>query len=138
MKERINDKMVEIEKYLDELLEIIPENLAIYTKDFKAKAACERYAERIIEAVVDLAYLVIKAKNLPLPESDLQAFDILSGHKLVVPELAQKLQDAKRMRNIIAHEYGEINDEIVFYSLKDELDSDVRAFIRLVKKNSAI
>jgi len=138
MTERINDKIREIEKYLDELLEIIPGNLSVYSKDFKAKAACERYAERIIEAVVDLAYLVIKAKNLPLPESDLQAFDILSGHKLVALELARRLQDAKRMRNIIAHEYGEINDEIVFYSLKDELDADVRAFIRLVKKNCAI
>ena len=138
MTERINDKIREIEKYLDELLEIIPGNLSVYSKDFKAKAACERYAERIIEAVVDLAYLVIKAKNLPLPESDLQAFDILSGHKLVALELARRLQDAKRMRNIIAHEYGEINDEIVFYSLKDELDADVRAFIRFVKKNCAI
>lgn len=132
MNERIIDKVKEIEQYLDELLEIVPGRLAVYSADFKTKAACERYAERIIEAVVDLAYLVIKAKNLSLPESDLQAFDILSG--LISPELAQRLQDAKRMRNIIAHEYGEINDEIVFYSLKEELDSDVRAFIRFVKK----
>lgn len=135
MKGRISDKIKEIEKYLDELAEILPESLADYTADFKAKAACERYAERIIEAVVDLAYLLIKGLNLPLPESDLQAFDVLSG--LISVELARKLQDAKRMRNIIAHEYGEINDEIVFYSIREELEKDVRAFIRRVKKNCA-
>lgn len=134
MNERINDKIEEIEKYLGELLEIIPPSLAEYGRDFKAKAACERYAERIIEAVVDLAYLFIKKNSLPLPESDLHAFDILSGRGFVPVELAQRLQDAKRMRNIIAHEYGEINDEIVFFSLKDELEKDARAFIHLVKK----
>ena len=73
MNTRIKDKIVEIETYLEELHEIVPENLKEYTRDFKSKAACERYAERIITAIIDLALLVIKDKNLRLPETDLQA-----------------------------------------------------------------
>ena len=129
MKERINDKIKEIEKFLEELEDIIPSNLEEYEKDFKTKAACERYAEKIIEAVVDLAYLVIKYKKLELPEGDAHSFDILTENKLISKELSEKLKDAKSMRNILAHKYGEINDKIVFNSLKEELINDINQFI---------
>lgn len=56
MNERIKDKIEEIEKYLDELVEISPSTLDRYIEDFKTRAACERYTEKIIEAVVDLAF----------------------------------------------------------------------------------
>ncbi|MEK6951775.1 MAG: hypothetical protein AABX29_02060 [Nanoarchaeota archaeon] len=56
MVERIEEKIDEIENYLEELLTIIPDNLDVYLKDFKTKAACERYFEKIIEATVDLAF----------------------------------------------------------------------------------
>lgn len=135
MNERTRDKVDEIKKYLEELDTIIPESLDEYAHDFKSKAACERYAERIIEAIIDLALLVIKDKSLRLPETDLQAFDILSESGIVTPELAAHLQDAKRMRNILAHEYGEIDDEIVFHALRDELARDAKDFLKSVKKN---
>jgi len=134
MNERIKDKIREIEQYLDELVEIRLDNLKDYIKDFKTKAAYERYAERIIEAVIDLAFLLIKEQRLPYPESDLQAFDILSKNKIILPELAGKLQDAKRMRNILAHEYGEVDDEIIFNAINEELEKDIKTFIKSVKK----
>lgn len=133
MSERITDKIGEIEKYLDELGEIVPNSLEDYMRDFKSKAACERYAERIIGALIDLALLVIKDKGLRMPETDLQSFDILSENQLIKPGLATRLQDAKRMRNILAHQYGEVDDEIVFHAISHELTNDTRDFLRLVK-----
>ena len=38
------------------------------------------------------------------------------------------------MRNIISHEYGKIDDEIVFDSIKDELILDAEEFIKQIKK----
>lgn len=134
MNERVKDKINEIEKHLDELAEIKPDNIEEYIKDLKTKAACERYAEVIIEAIIDLAFLIIKDKKLPSPESDLHAFDILSQNKIIANELAVKLQDAKRMRNILAHEYGEVDDEIVFHAIKEEIERDAREFIESVKE----
>jgi uncharacterized protein YutE (UPF0331/DUF86 family) len=40
----------------------------------------------------------------------------------------------ERTRNILAHEYGEVDDEIVFNSIKDELEKDVKGFIKSIKK----
>ena len=38
------------------------------------------------------------------------------------------------MRNIIAHQYGEIDDELVFKAISQELEKDVNEFIDLIEK----
>jgi uncharacterized protein YutE (UPF0331/DUF86 family) len=134
MNNRIKDKIKDVENYLSELDEVKPLTLDEYTKDIKAKAACERYAEKIAEALVDLAFLAIKDKNLKSPESDAEAFTILLDNKIISSDLAGKLQDAKGMRNILAHKYGEIDDAIVFNSISEELERDARDLITAIKK----
>src|SRR3989344_5534752 len=131
---RIQDKIGEIEKYLEELSEIQPENFENYNNDFKTKAACERYFEKIIESIVDLAFLVIKEKKFKVPEEDKEAFDILTNEGIISKELAEKLKDAKGMRNLIAHEYGKVDDEIVFESITSELGRDTEHFVEKVKQ----
>jgi uncharacterized protein YutE (UPF0331/DUF86 family) len=130
---RITDKIEEIEGYAQELSEILPENMEEY-RDLKTRAACERYFEKIIGAVVDLSFLIIENMSLKIPEEDKESFDILSEKKIISKELAEKLKEAKGMRNIIAHEYGTIDDEIVFDSITQELGREVKEFIRQIKK----
>ena len=131
---RITDKIDEIEKDVSELSEIMPFNFEQYNSEFKTKAACERYFEKIIESVVDLAFLVIKECRLKIPEEDKQAFDILNEEDVISDSLKERLKDAKGMRNILAHEYGKINDEMVFESLKEQLIPDIKEFINQIKK----
>lgn len=130
---RIKDKVEEIEGYLSELSEIMPGTFEEY-KEIKNKAACERYFEKIIEAITDLAFLMVKEKGLKIPEEDKEAFDILSKEGIISDELSAKLKDAKGMRNIISHEYGKVDDEIVFDSITEELTKDVEEFIKNIKK----
>lgn len=99
---------------MNELSGIGPGNFEEYREDYKTKAACERYFERIIEGVVDLAFLVIKEQNLKIPEDDKSAFDVLKNESIISEDLCNKLKDAKGMRNILAHEYGSVDDELVF------------------------
>jgi uncharacterized protein YutE (UPF0331/DUF86 family) len=61
---RIQDKIVEIEKYLKELQEFVPKKFKDYAYDYKTRAACERYFEKITEALIDLALLFIKEYDL--------------------------------------------------------------------------
>lgn len=133
---RIQDKIKEIENYLSELAGIAPEQFDEY--DIKTKAACERYFEVIVQGVVDLAFLVIKENGLKTPEDEREAFDILAKEKIISGELAQKLKDAKGMRNIIAHQYGNIDDRVVFESITKELGKDVGTFVQKVRAISQI
>ncbi|MFH1249029.1 MAG: DUF86 domain-containing protein [archaeon] len=129
---RINDKINEIEQYLSEMSQIIPSNIEEYLQ-IKNKAACERYFEKIVEAVADLAHLVIKEKRLKNPEEDNKAFEILSQEGIIPESLCEKLESAKGMRNIISHQYGIVDDETVFESITEELIEDVEKFIKSVR-----
>jgi len=133
---RIQDKITEINRYLKELRGIIPDTLDEYKSSIEKKAACERYVEKIVESVVDLAFLLIKKKKFPIPEDDLNAFDILVENKLLDIKLSDRLKNAKGMRNIISHQYGKIDDGIVFHSITEELEKDVEEFLKCVIKEN--
>lgn len=130
---RAADKIKDLSRFLEELGRIVPKSVEGYRSNIEKKAACERYAEKIIEALTDLAFLTIKNRKLKMPESDTEAFNILSEDKIITDELCAKLKKAKGMRNIIAHEYGSIDDEIVFEAIAKEMPKDAKDFIRAVK-----
>ncbi|MFH0971623.1 MAG: DUF86 domain-containing protein [Candidatus Micrarchaeota archaeon] len=134
MNARIKDKIGEVEAYLKELDAFVPTTYASYEKDLKAKAACERYFEKITEALVDLASLVIKDSGLQLPEDDKEAFSILEKSGLINANLSQKLREAKGMRNLIAHEYGSVDDKLVFEAITSEIVRDAKLFLKAIKK----
>ncbi len=131
---RIGDKTNEVKKYIEELYDIIPDKFEKYKANNMAKAACERYFEKIIEAITDLAFMIIAKKKFEIPEDDIDAFRILLEHKIIEEDLYKKLRDAKGMRNILAHEYGKIDDNIVFKAIKTELKKDIKEFLDNIKK----
>ncbi len=131
---RVADKIAEIEEYLGQLSEIIPNTIEEYKGSLEKKAACERYLEKIVEAATDLAFLVVKIKKLSIPEDDAHAFSILAEQKVIDEVLEKKLKDAKGMKNIIAHQYGKIDDTIVFEAVTEDLEKDIEAFITCVEK----
>lgn len=130
---RRGDKIVEIEGYLDVLEKFLPEDFDEYIGDEKTKAACERYFEKIAEAVIDLVFLVIKEEGFRSPDNDRDAMKVLSENSIISLELSDRLSDAKSMRNIIIHEYGYIDDKLVFDSMKNELIRDVGKFLEAVR-----
>jgi len=131
---RIEDKINEINGFLEELKGIIPSNFEEYKSSIEKKAACERYVEKIVEAVTDLAFLIIKNRKLKIPEDDIDAFNILLENKIIDENLASKLKNAKGMRNIISHQYGKIDDKIVFEAITEDIDKDVEKFVEQIEK----
>jgi uncharacterized protein YutE (UPF0331/DUF86 family) len=130
---RINDKIDEIKLYLDEFSDFLPNDFNNYKEDIVLKAACERYVEKIVEAITDLAFLVIKFKNFKLPDDDIHAFRILYENKIINEQLCSNLSNAKGMRNILVHQYGLVDDEIIFNSF-EQLIKDSNKFIEIIPK----
>ena len=134
MEERINDKIIEIEKYLEQLESVLPISFEDYKNNWKIKDICERHFEKIIEAIEDLAFLVVNYKELKYPEYEKEIFDTLYQEKIISEELSKKLKDAKGMRNFIIHQYGNINDELVFEAVTEQLEKDVSEFLNAIEK----
>src|SRR3989338_11207338 len=100
MNERINDKLLEILTLLKELNSFRPSRWEEYEHNIQNKAACERYREKIVEAVIDISFMILKELKLRIPEEDKEALVRLEHQKIISPLLSKKLQDAKSMRNI--------------------------------------
>ncbi len=135
MNERILDKIAAIEHALERISEILPTTFGEYKRNETTRAACERYFEMVVEGVVDLAFLIVKEKKLEMPEGDIEVIQCLARAGIIDAPLSERLQDAKRMRNIIIHLYGEIDDEKVYCALSEELEKDVRSFLTYVQKD---
>lgn len=131
---RIEDKIGELNKFLDNLESIAPSSLEEYKSSIEKKAACERFIEKIAEALVDLAFLAIKESKFEIPQDDADAFNILLNRKTINKGMADRLKSAKGMRNILAHQYGEVDDEIVFHAITEEIGKDAREFMEIIKK----
>ena len=136
MKERIKDKIKEITEFLEFLSQRVPDTLEEYKSNLEKKAICERYVEKVIEAIVDLSFLLIRHLKIEIPAetSDTEIFYILAEKHIISKSLAENMADAKGMRNIIAHEYGKIDDNIVFEAVSCELQKDTDEFIKSVEK----
>ena len=130
---RKEDKIEEIEIFIQHLESVLPLDFESYKSDFRIKAICERYFEKIVEAVIDLAFIYIKEKELRMPENEEQTFDILKNTGIISEELCFNLKDAKSMRNFIIHRYGKINDNLVFHAVTEQLIPDVTKFLEALK-----
>ena len=130
---KIKDKINEVNTYLEELSSIVPAKFDDYKSNNLVKAGCERYFEKIVESMTDIAFMVIIKRKFRTPEDDIDAFKILLENKIIGEGLYKKLKQAKGMRNIISHQYGKIDDEIVFEAITEELEKDVKEFISLIE-----
>lgn len=129
---RRGDKIVEIEKYLSNLEDYLPSDFEGYMSDGKSRMACERCFEKIVEAVIDLVFIIIKDGRFKSPNSDRDALNILSENNVISCELSEKLSNVKSMRNIIIHEYGNIDDRKIFDSIQNKLFEDVRELLEKI------
>jgi len=128
---RIYDEISNLEKFKKELSSIIPNSYNDYEESFLKRAACERYFEKIVETIISISYLICKRERWKLNDK-YQSLNILEENHIISRTLLIKLKDAKGMRNIITHQYGEINDLIVFESITKELLNDVDCFIKAI------
>ena len=132
---RVDDKIKEVEEYLDELELIIPEDLDEYLDNLEKRLACERVFEKIIEAVNNLAILFLKQERFELPTEDIRAFEIIADKNIISSTLALDLKQAKGMRNFLAHQYDKIDDEKVFDALRNKISNDINEFIEGIKRS---
>ncbi len=134
MNDRIKDKLGELNRLTNELEEILPEDLEVYLEDKKSRAACERYFEKIIECVVSLAFKIVQDRKLEVPDDDKTVFETLHKNGFIDKIIVEKLKNAKGMRNILAHEYGKVDDTLIFEAVHSNIIPDVEEFIKQIKK----
>jgi len=82
-----------------------------------------------IEACVDVAQHLCASEGWGPPRDNGDALELLGRHGVLDSGLARQMRRAAGFRNVLVHEYIEVDDEIVLSRLKDlsDLDSFVAA-----------
>lgn len=83
-----------------------------------------------IEACVDVAQHICSARGWGPPRDNGEAMAVLARHEVLPAELARSMRKAVGFRNVLVHEYAEVDDAVVIDRLSDL--SDLEAFVRVL------
>ena len=123
---RVEARVQRLEELIERLDDVRQAGEEAYLADEQRRAATERWLQVAVQICIDLGTQLVTEQSARPPADYADVFKIL-GEKDVVPsELAQRLSDAAKQRNLIVHLYMEIDDRSVFASLA-HLD-DLREF----------
>lgn len=129
--ELIRRKLSRLNMYLEKLRPISQKTLQEYESDFYLKSSAERLIQLIVECATDINnHVVVETGNRP-PEDYAVSFIRAAEAGLISRELAEKLKGSAGMRNILVHEYMEIDDEKVYSALPLAL-KDYKEYIKQV------
>jgi uncharacterized protein YutE (UPF0331/DUF86 family) len=87
----------------------------------------ERYLHLAMECVLDLGNHFIADTGLPAPETNQDTFVRMEEAGAISPELAARLRAWAGFRNILVHQYLDIDHRIAWNAIQNEL-GDLEAF----------
>lgn len=126
---RINQKLRELELYMEELNNFMPESKEYFMNNIEKRRSIERELQIMIDCVIDICFLLIKELHKGLPVNEQNIFDILKDNL----SNAKNLKKMRGFRNILVHRYGEVDNELVYQFIQDDLE-DFDIFIEDVQK----
>jgi uncharacterized protein YutE (UPF0331/DUF86 family) len=93
----------------------------------------ERYLQLAIQAVLDVSNHIVADMSVSLPADHREIFEILAKHKVLPRALSRRLVPMAGFRNLLVHEYLEIDRHRVYATLKHDL-GDFEKFIKAVSR----
>jgi len=131
---RIQTRFKEIEARLRFLQEAANSKQEEFLTDHRLSASAERDLEIAIQACLDIADHLIAKLGLELPKKDRkETFAILARNGIISQELVKNLTAMAGQRNILIHEYLEVEREKVYQTIKENL-GDIVAFVQAIQK----
>lgn len=129
----INARINKIQEYLKILKELKLESRENFLTDYRIHGLAERYLHLAIECVLDIGNHLISRLEYEKPETYQEILLILGKNSIIPKEFAEKIAKMAGFRNILIHNYLEINERLVFEYLQNNL-SDFEAFNKYIVK----
>lgn len=129
----IENKLSDIRKYLGILERYKKYSKEEIVNDIDIKGAVERYLYLAAQATIDLAEAVIAYKKLRKPTTLTDSFHILNERAIIDATMTEKLVKMAGFRNVIAHDYGKINYDIVYKAIHEGV-KDIEEFVEKISE----
>lgn len=129
---RAEARLQRLEESLERLEAVCAGGEEAYLADADLRGLTERRLEVAIQICIDLAAQVVAELSARAPADYADVFRVLGEKGLLAEDLAGRMVDAARQRNLLVHLYLEVDDKAVFASLS-YLD-DLRAFAAMAEQ----
>ena len=130
---RINQRLEKLRGYVEILNSLQGVNAQELRNDVDKRAKAERFLQLSIEACIDIAEIVISLKNFPTPQTAGEAIRILGKQGVLEENFAEEFSKAAGMRNILIHDYLDIDYKQVADKINNKL-GDFEVFAQAVAK----
>ncbi|MEI7990508.1 MAG: DUF86 domain-containing protein [Chloroflexota bacterium] len=113
MNDVLINKIQSIQRCVERVHEEYDKNPGTFDTDFTSQDAAVLNILRACEQAIDLANHIIKLGRMGIPNSSVDSFDLIQRKNVISKELAEKLKNMVKFRNLIVHQYEEMDIEIV-------------------------
>jgi len=117
----IGTKISEIQQSLERLGDISSKGKEAFLKESNLRDSAKYRLITAIEAAISICNHIAARKFKRAPQSYSDCFMILHELGVISGDLAKRLGDMARFRNMLVHIYWEINDEKIYTILTGEL-----------------
>ena len=130
-----------IREYITDLQDV-PHTYGEYEKDIKSRRFVERTLQIAVEACFDISHQLVKEKHLGIFSNDENMIQKLVTAKIISVDLAHKLKEMKKFRNVLVHRYVEIENEKVFHHAThnitdlEQFQTEILAYLKKDKGGS--
>ena len=129
----LENKISAIKKYLKILQGYKKFKAEKIKQDVYIRGGLERYLYLVSQSAIDLAEGVIAYQKLRKPSTMAECFDILYENKIISKTMVDKMTKMTGFRNIVAHDYEDIDYDIVYNVLMYKL-IDIERFANIINK----
>ncbi|MBN2374288.1 DUF86 domain-containing protein [bacterium] len=133
----ILSKAGSIKKHIKRIEEKRPVDLKSFIKDIDVQESILFNLQMAIQNCIDIAAHIVSEKCLGVPGSTNEMFYLLQENGYLDWEISEKMIKAVGFRNLIVHEYGNVELDHVFKIARDDIE-DLNEYVTTVFKKLGI
>ena len=104
-----------------------------FVHDADAIDIAEHNIQMAIQCVLDISNHILADLKAGIPDDHRKIFTMLASQKIMTPELSDRLARMAGLRNVLVHEYLDVDLDILYRAMTEEL-ADFEEFIKAVTK----
>ncbi len=123
----------EIYQSLNKMKELARLDLSHFTDDVHKVASAKYFLIVAIESAIDLSNHIISKNRFRQPEGYADTFKVLEEEGILEERFADELEKMARFRNRLVHIYWEVDDDVIYEILNENIE-DLDRFVQDITK----
>ncbi|WP_461204950.1 type VII toxin-antitoxin system HepT family RNase toxin [Clostridium sp. DL1XJH146] len=124
-------RLDKLKEYMKTIEEISLSSKEEYIKNPLLYGSCERFLHLAIECILDIGNHIITDQGYRKPDNNRDIFEVLNENSVINNDLKENLCNMASFRNILVHDYLNLNRGMVYNIIKNNMD-DIRKFVAII------